>query len=291
MPLRTESMTGLVGTQVTFVGFGSTDSGGSGLGIKRQVTVDIHLVHTYGFFNVVEGATVKNTCNGDSGGPGLVKLGVVEQVAGVVSAGDSDCVSIGWSTRLDLHIGWILSMADQYDPGSIDTGTCGDGACAGGDNSHNCPNDCGETAPDGGMDAGGEAGVDSGSGGGDAGADAGGGRVDAGPDAGPTGDDVGPDAGHSADSGSGAEGVCGDGVCGGGETAELCPDDCGEGGKPACAGGACGGEEESSGCATVAPGAAAQPAGLLVLIPVMAVTTGRLRRRSGRNEPGRCLTG
>jgi len=146
LPMRTASMIPAEGADIAFVGFGASSSGGGGLGTKRSVVVEVASVGAEGFWNLVEGVPAKNTCIGDSGGPGLIVSGGVEQVAGVVSAGDSACLQNGWNMRVELELPWIRSMVETYDPGAIDFGACPDGACSGGETSLSCPADCGETS-------------------------------------------------------------------------------------------------------------------------------------------------
>ncbi len=146
--LRSASMANTEGTAITFVGYGATSGSGSGKGGKLKVQVNVDSVSPQGFWNLVSGSPVKNTCIGDSGGPGFVMNGGTEEVAGVVSAGDYYCEENGWNMRVDMELAWIKSMVDQHDPGAINFGTCPDGTCAGGETSQTCPSDCGETSTD-----------------------------------------------------------------------------------------------------------------------------------------------
>ncbi len=133
---------------VTFVGYGATSSSGSGKGSKMKVQVTIDSVTSNGFWNLVQGSPVKNTCIGDSGGPGFVANGGQEELAGVVSAGDYYCTQNGWNMRVDMELAWIKQTVDQYDPGAISFGTCPDGSCNGSETSATCPADCGESGSD-----------------------------------------------------------------------------------------------------------------------------------------------
>jgi hypothetical protein len=128
MPVRTAPLDGHEGEPVTFVGYGMDSAQGTGLGTKRFVTVEIDGINEYGFYNVVSGSTVKNTCTGDSGAPGIVAQGGRDEIAGVVSAGDKTCTKNGWNTRVDLHVDWIMETANQHDPGSLDAGVAADAA-------------------------------------------------------------------------------------------------------------------------------------------------------------------
>jgi secreted trypsin-like serine protease len=144
MKYRTASLSGMQGTQVTFVGFGQSSVYDAGeTGDKMKVTVTIGEVNSYGFWNFTSASNPKNTCGGDSGGPGFVKNNGVEEVAGVVSSGDAQCVQTGFNTRVDIHASWIQDKIAQYDPGSVTPAVCGNGACETGETKTSCPEDCG----------------------------------------------------------------------------------------------------------------------------------------------------
>ncbi len=103
---RRESPADLVGEEVTFVGFGRTDTGGSGQKFTRTGTL-----------NRIDGSVLisaGNICQGDSGGP-MIYEGSPRQVVGVASFGRSAtgdaCPAIedGHNT-IDGHLG-IIDMA------------------------------------------------------------------------------------------------------------------------------------------------------------------------------------
>ena len=93
-----------VGTAIRHVGFGVSDPAtGEGAGTKRQVTYPITQVDP---LVVWSGAAGEQTCTGDSGGPGFITRGGVEQLAAVVSDGP-DCYDAGWDGRVDGVAPWI----------------------------------------------------------------------------------------------------------------------------------------------------------------------------------------
>lgn len=87
-------------TLIRHVGFGVSDeAAGSGAGRKRTVS---YLVTKVTDALVYSGAPGKQTCDLDSGAPGLVTEGDgVERIAGVVSDGPN-CHTDGWDGRADL---------------------------------------------------------------------------------------------------------------------------------------------------------------------------------------------
>jgi len=102
LPLRTAPLTQAdVGkTIIRHVGFGVSDEATkSGAGQKRTVSYPVtKLTDTL----VYSGAPGKQTCDNDSGAPGLiVDADGVERIAGIVSDGPS-CHEDGWDGRVDL---------------------------------------------------------------------------------------------------------------------------------------------------------------------------------------------
>ena len=85
-------------TSVTYVGYGITQSPpGGGNSTRRFVNKTIGTLTPY--FVEYANAGASGTCEGDSGGPGLVNVGGVEMVASVTSFGDLACTSLGASIR------------------------------------------------------------------------------------------------------------------------------------------------------------------------------------------------
>lgn len=150
-----------VGQVIRHVGFGLTSGGGSGGGLKREVTYTVRQISP---LLIESGAPGKQTCSGDSGGPGfMVTAGSTkERVAGVVSFGDQNCNQFGADGRVDAVLPWIqTTMAQWEQPTCQDDGRCKAGctpvdqdcACASGDGmcsaecidltrDSDCPKDC-----------------------------------------------------------------------------------------------------------------------------------------------------
>ncbi len=104
------SLDGLVGTPLTFVGFGVTSGGGSDLGTKRSVVMPIDGLRSTTFSYATRG---RNTCGGDSGGPAFLLEAGIPHVAGVTSYGDYSCTSYGVDTRVDAYLDWISQVVGE----------------------------------------------------------------------------------------------------------------------------------------------------------------------------------
>jgi MYXO-CTERM domain-containing protein len=109
-----------LGTSLTLVGFGITQTGAEDGGTKRVASATIF--ERYGKVFAMELAP-SGTCSGDSGGTALWNDGGVEKLVGVHTR--SDCASFMLNESVDSH------LADFVQP-FIDAGaSCGgDGACA-----------------------------------------------------------------------------------------------------------------------------------------------------------------
>jgi V8-like Glu-specific endopeptidase len=99
------------GSSIRLVGYGvssGTDQLGSTAGTKRQTTTTLYDFDSLLlYFN--DGS--HNTCEGDSGGPALLKQGEVEVIAGITSFGDQGCSTGGADTRIDV---FAASFVDPY---------------------------------------------------------------------------------------------------------------------------------------------------------------------------------
>jgi hypothetical protein len=110
-PLTSED----VGRDLRVVGYGATEGGTvTGLGTRREVTL---LVRQLRAFDLEAGATGKQACVGDSGGPALLRVRAdgPEYVAATVSGGADGCLSTGYYTRVDLDTSWIVSTAAAWE--------------------------------------------------------------------------------------------------------------------------------------------------------------------------------
>ena len=245
MKYRTESIDGLTGAPVTFVGFGVTVPGNpTTTGTKMKVAGTIGKVAAQGFFNYTSPANPKNTCTGDSGGPAVYSNGGVDEVISGVSGGDEACAENGFNTRVDAHAAWIQQLIQQHDPQGV--AECGNGVCEAGENTNTCPADCVGRGGCGGIsfqgccegevlkwcenDAPSQADCTA-AGKPSCGWNASSNFYDCGTDGG-----ADPSGQHPKACGAG-EAVCGNGTCEGGETAVGCPQDCGE--EIVCGNGLC----------------------------------------------------
>jgi MYXO-CTERM domain-containing protein len=143
IPYRRETLDGNAGQAITFVGYGLTNSSDQqSAGTKYEVTTTIgNLPNPDGFWNY-GGSPVKNTCNGDSGGPALMTVNGADQVVGLVSSGDQACAEEGWNTRVDANVAFLDQYVKQYDPGFVTNPVCGNGTCDTGETNATCPGDC-----------------------------------------------------------------------------------------------------------------------------------------------------
>jgi uncharacterized protein (TIGR03382 family) len=257
MAYRTATMNGTAGQSITFVGFGENHTG-----YKYKVTTTVGSVESQGFWNYANSSNPKNTCVGDSGGPGIVVADGVEQVAGIVSAGDENCNKDGWNTRVDVNASWLAQMIAKYDPtatgpvcgnGKCEAGettsscakdckpapVCGNGVCETGEKSTTCPADCTPKPYCGDGKCNGTETYDT--------CD-----MDCPPPAGPVCGNGTCEDGETADNCAGdcpVEPWCGDGACNGGEATDTCPGDCPPAG-PVCGNGACEEGEDAASCPT-----------------------------------------
>ena len=124
----------LEGAEMTSIGFGATSSAGGGSGVKRSTSITLDEVDD--MFLLSQNDTRDDEgqiCSGDSGGPQVVELedGRIEQWA-VHSWGDSQCLYLSGSTRVDIVYEWITDQVEDVH-GTRDyceiNGRYGDGVC------------------------------------------------------------------------------------------------------------------------------------------------------------------
>ena len=103
-----------VGQVMRHVGFGVTDdSSGVGRGTKRTVEYPLNRVDS---ILIYSGAPGKQTCGGDSGGPGFMALQMTELLVGIVSDGPNCNLSQdGWDDRVDMVKDWIVQTVSGWD--------------------------------------------------------------------------------------------------------------------------------------------------------------------------------
>ncbi|MEO0605248.1 MAG: S1 family peptidase [Myxococcota bacterium] len=95
-----------VGNELEVFGFGATGDLRSDGGIKRTTVLPIEEVDAS---NIMTFTPTSNVCSGDSGGPGFVDRPWGREQVGINAFVTPGCVGgRGGSTRVDVHIGWIL---------------------------------------------------------------------------------------------------------------------------------------------------------------------------------------
>ena len=113
-----------VGKPIRHVGFGTTSGTGSGGGTKREVTYNLRQVTP---LEIESGASGRQTCGGDSGGPALMVTAgsAAERVVGTVSYGDPDCVQYGMDSRVDVVLPWVKQTYAPWEaPTCAEDGKC-----------------------------------------------------------------------------------------------------------------------------------------------------------------------
>lgn len=138
MTPQTDALGG--GTPITYVGYGLTAAPpGGNNSLRRSVAKTVSQVDAY--FVEYANAAQSGTCEGDSGGPGIVVVNGQELVASVTSFGDQNCNQLGSSIRTSaVYAGFIAPyLANQVPsptcPAATDCNACSsaatqNGACA-----------------------------------------------------------------------------------------------------------------------------------------------------------------
>jgi MYXO-CTERM domain-containing protein len=120
-----------VGKPIRHSGFGVTAANTNTSGTKRHATYNIRQI-TETEIESGQSSPLKQTCSGDSGGPGFIILPntTEEIVAGVVSYGDQNCNQFGVDTNVAYYASWVKQTMSAWE-----APTCAeDGKCAA-----NCP--------------------------------------------------------------------------------------------------------------------------------------------------------
>ena len=153
-----------VGQNAVFVGYGITDGQSQWAGEKYSTIIPISEIYE-GSFRYDH--PTRNTCRGDSGGPALMTINGSEQLIGVTSWGDEDCLEFGVDTRVDVYFNWVqdaLVGAGASDPGVSGSGSgpAGDDVCEenGWYGDGYCDQDCARPDPDCGETGGDSGGFD-----------------------------------------------------------------------------------------------------------------------------------
>jgi secreted trypsin-like serine protease len=109
------------GGEVILAGFGVTNgSTQSGAGSLRYTNVKIANA-AYGKTEVQTDESKNGSCNGDSGGPGLVLMDGQYYVWGATSRGDARCTKVGVYTKVASHLAWINNKKSQWTAADVQT--------------------------------------------------------------------------------------------------------------------------------------------------------------------------
>jgi len=135
IPVNRTATGTLVGETIRLTGYGRTEGGGGGAGLKRETLSTIRSFSEA--FQVASnppdliayGSGTENTCQGDSGGPNLITIEGTEYVAGVTSFGDVNCNIAGAGTRVDRYLPFIDAYVANSAAACVDDGIC-ESACA-----------------------------------------------------------------------------------------------------------------------------------------------------------------
>ncbi|NOY93484.1 MAG: trypsin-like serine protease [Deltaproteobacteria bacterium] len=112
---RTPLDAGFVGSEITLVGFGATESQQAR---KRSGTT---VVDSLDAFSFRYGASPAMTCKGDSGGPALIQVDGSWALVGITSAGDAACVEFGVDARVDTRLDFIDPILAAPSPTPVST--------------------------------------------------------------------------------------------------------------------------------------------------------------------------
>lgn len=114
MALNTETLAGMEGRNITWVGFGVFALPASGAGVKRRG--DGHLDELF-WWHLLYNFAGELPCRGDSGGATAMHLDDEWRLVGVISTADEGCTEGGSSTRVDSYAPWIERvMAGEAHP-------------------------------------------------------------------------------------------------------------------------------------------------------------------------------
>jgi len=120
-----------VGTVVTVVGYGSTETAGNGtVGLQFELpgrtSISCPSISVGADTNLLCFSQKDNTgtCAGDSGGPALARIAGRQTIVGVTSFGDQNCAEFGADTRVDVEQAFLLEHVPEL------AGCLGDADCS-----------------------------------------------------------------------------------------------------------------------------------------------------------------
>jgi hypothetical protein len=129
-PLNLEAAMAPVGTMVTFVGYGTTQSSSEGtvgvqfsLAGRKSVSCPSLGIGADSNLLCFSQADSKGTCQGDSGGPSFAMIGGTPTVVGVTSFGDQNCEMFGAETRVDAEQAFLVMHVPEL--GCLSDEACG----------------------------------------------------------------------------------------------------------------------------------------------------------------------
>jgi len=120
IPFNATVSDNLRGRQVQNVGFGRTRAGGQSSGRRFWSVERVAAVTSYDYATRFSDNN-SGTCNGDSGGPSLLRVNGKLIIAGTVSWGDSQCHGEGHFALASYHARWVqqqLAAIDNEDTGA-----------------------------------------------------------------------------------------------------------------------------------------------------------------------------
>jgi len=137
-----------LGVDFAYVGYGAlTEYQSQDAGTKWMTEIAVWEYWDDAYYHYTSGT---NTCNGDSGGPGLVELEGTWYVAGINKAvhvhedeDDDPCHGFGWDMRVDADLEFLSDFVEPPDPIGDDDDTTDDDDTAGDDDTAEDDDDAG----------------------------------------------------------------------------------------------------------------------------------------------------
>jgi hypothetical protein len=141
MAINLDAAMAPVGTVVTVVGYGSTETAGNGsvghqfeLPNRKSVSCPSLAIGADTNLLCFSQTDDKGTCSGDSGGPAFAEIAGKTTIVGVTSFGDQNCAEFGADTRIDVEQAFLLEHVPELVGCLHDTDCTGQHTCF----AHNC---------------------------------------------------------------------------------------------------------------------------------------------------------